>query len=76
MNALMAMWWQHMPVLSVLLPSFTAVVILLLGDRGGMSAQGGAHGAGRIRGHRLVGLLSVLLGLVMAAVMVWRASQG
>ena len=76
MNALMALWWQHMPVLSVLLPSFTAVVILLLGDRGGMSAQGGAHGAGRIRWHRLVGLLSVLLGLVMAAAMVWRASQG
>ncbi|MEY4506966.1 MAG: hypothetical protein RL297_1544 [Pseudomonadota bacterium] len=76
MSAWMDVWWQHAPVLSVVLPSMTAVLVLLLGDRGGMAAQGGGHDVGRVRWHRRVGMVSVLLGLVMAAGMVWRASQG
>lgn len=72
----MGFWWTHAPVLSVVLPSLTAVVILLLGDQGGMAAQGGSHQSGRLGWHRWVGMVSVLLGLVMAASMVWRASSG
>lgn len=72
----MGFWWTHAPVLSVVLPSLTAVVILLLGDQGGMAAQGGSHQSGRLGWHRWVGMASVLLGLVMAASMVWRASSG
>ena len=76
MNAVFAIWWQHAPVLSVVLPSLTAVVLLLIGDQGGMAAQGGSHDVGRLRWRRRVALASALLGLVMAAGMVWRASQG
>mgnify|MGYP006206099679 CR=1 FL=1 len=76
MNAVFAIWWQHAPVLSVVLPSLTAVLILLLGDQGGMAAQGGSHEVGRLRWHRWVGMASALLGLVMALAMVWRASSG
>ncbi|HRK37954.1 MAG TPA: monovalent cation/H+ antiporter subunit D [Burkholderiaceae bacterium] len=76
MNGLLDVWWQHAPVLSVVLPSLTAVVLLLLGDPGGLSAQGGAHDGGRVAWQRRVALASVGLGLLAAAAMVWRASQG
>ncbi len=76
MSAWMEIWWQHAPVLSVVLPSLTAVVVLLLGDQGGMAAQGGSHQVGRLRWHRWVGMASALLGLAMAMAMVWRASSG
>ena len=76
MSSLMDMWWQHAPVLSVVLPSLTAVALLLIGDQGGMAAQGGSHDLGRLRWHRRVAMASVLVGLGMAAAMVWRASQG
>jgi multicomponent K+:H+ antiporter subunit D len=75
-DAILAFWWQHAPVLSVLLPSFTAMASLLLGDFGGMSGIGGGHSTARIRWRRRLSLTSVLLGLVMAAGLVWRASQG
>ena len=35
MEGVLAFWWQHGPVLSVVLPSLTAVVLLLIGDQGG-----------------------------------------
>lgn len=76
MNALLDLWWQHAPVLSVVLPSLTAVVLLLLGDEGGLAAQGGSHELGKLRWARRVALASVSLGLLMAAAMVWRASSG
>lgn len=76
MNGLLDIWWQHAPVLSVVLPSLTAVVLLLIGDDGGMAAQGGSHDLGRLRWRRRVALFSVLLGLLMAIGLVWRVSQG
>lgn len=76
MNAVFDFWWQHAPVLSVVLPSITAVILLLIGDEGGMSGQGGSHELGRLRWARRVALASALLGLIFAAGMVWRASTG
>ncbi len=76
-NALSSFWGQHAPVLSVLLPSFTAMALLLLGDHNGMSAQGGGHaGLSRLRWRRGLSLGSVLLGLLMAVALVWRAHGG
>ena len=42
-GSLFDFWLQHAPVLSVVLPMLTAVVLLLIGDQGGMTGQGGAH---------------------------------
>jgi multicomponent K+:H+ antiporter subunit D len=69
-------WGQHAPVLSVLLPVFTAVLLLLLGDHDGLSAQGGGHATGRLRWRRRLALGSTALGLLMAAGLVWRAASG
>lgn len=69
-------WGQHAPVLSVLLPAFTAVLLLLLGDHDGMSAQGGGHLTARLRWRRRLALGSTALGLSMAIGLVWRASTG
>ena len=74
--AILDFWLQHAPVLSVLLPSFTAMALLLLGDFGGMSGVGGGHNRARVVWRRRLSLASVLLGLVMSAGMVWLASQG
>ncbi|MEZ7834087.1 MAG: monovalent cation/H+ antiporter subunit D [Burkholderiaceae bacterium] len=76
MNSLFDFWWQHAPVLSVLLPFFTAVLLLAVGDAGGMAAQGGAHDVGRLRWSRRLAMASVVLGLIMAGAMVWKASLG
>ena len=57
--ALYGFWLQHAPVLSVLLPSFTAVVLLLLGDSSGSAGQGGTRLDTRLRWRRAVALGSV-----------------
>ncbi|PZO17569.1 MAG: monovalent cation/H+ antiporter subunit D [Burkholderiales bacterium] len=75
-DVISAFWLQHAPVLSVLLPAFTAVLLLLIGDTDGLSAQGGAHDDARLRWRRRLSMGSVLLGTFMAAQMVWHASQG
>jgi multicomponent K+:H+ antiporter subunit D len=69
-------WLLHAPVLSVLLPVFTAVLLLLLGDQAGLSGVGGGHGTGRMRWCRRLSLASVLLGTVMSAGLVAQASSG
>ena len=76
MASIFAFWLQHAPVLSVLLPSFTAMGLLLVGDFGGMSGQGGGHDGARVRWRRRLSLASVLLGSVLAAGLVWRAGNG
>lgn len=76
MDAILALWLQHAPVLSVLLPSSTAMVLLLLGDAGNASTQAGEDGARRLRWRRRLSLASVLLGSLMAVGLVWRASSG
>jgi multicomponent K+:H+ antiporter subunit D len=76
MDALYAFWLQHAPVLSVLLPSFTAMALLLMGDSHDLTTQGGGHETGRLRWRRRLSLASVLLGALMAVGLVLRASAG
>jgi multicomponent K+:H+ antiporter subunit D len=73
-DALYAFWLQHAPVLSVLLPLFTAVGLLLLGD--GAALPAGGHGDGRQRWARRLAMASVLGGLLMAVGLVRHASGG
>ena len=75
-DAILNFWLQHAPVLSVLLPSFTGMALLLLGDFGGMSGVGGGHNRARIVWRRRLSMASVVLGLIMAAGLAWRASSG
>lgn len=75
LDSLLAFWLQHAPVLSVLLPVFTAVVLLLLGD-GSQQVVGGGHGDNRQRWARRLAMASVLLGLLMAVGLVVQASSG
>jgi multicomponent K+:H+ antiporter subunit D len=76
MGAVHAFWLQHAPVLSVLLPSFSAMALLLLGDSSGSAVQGGGHGDARLRWRRRLAMASVLLGLFMATQLVALASGG
>ena len=75
-GSLFDVWLQHAPVLSVVLPMLTAVVLLLIGDAGGMAGQGGAHDDATLRWRRRVALLSTALGLLMAAALVRHAAGG
>ena len=56
---------HHLPILPVLLPSLTAIVLLLIGDHGG-DAHGG-HGHRRLLWARRIALGSAALGLLLAA---------
>ena len=72
-DVISAFWLQHAPVLSVLLPVFTAVGLLLIGD----SASSGGTGAdSRQRWGARLSMASVLLGLFMAVHLVRHASGG
>lgn len=72
-----AFWLQHAPVLSVLLPTFTAVTLLFIGDPSGVAAQDGGHDDdARLRWRRRLSMGSMLLGAFMAASLVWHASRG
>ena len=72
-DVISAFWLQHAPVLSVLLPVFTAVGLLLIGD----SASSGGTGAdGHQRWGARLSMASVLLGLFMAVQLVRHASGG
>ena len=64
MSGLDALLTAHLPVLPVLLPLFTAVVLLLMGDRGGEAS----HGSKLLPRRRAISLISVILGAVLA----WR----
>ena len=75
-GAIVAFWLQHAPVLSVVLPLLTAVVLLLIGDAGGMAGQGGAHDDAPLRWRRRISLASASLGLLMAAGLVQHATGG
>ena len=76
MEALYGFWLQHAPVLSVLLPSFTAVVLLLLGESSGSAGQGGSRLDTRLRWRRAVALGSAAVGTAMAVGLVSVAAQG
>jgi len=61
----------HLPVLPVLLPSATAVVLLLLGDQGG-----DGQGRAALARQRVVAVVSALLGAAIAVALVTRAATG
>ena len=63
----------HLPVLPVLLPSITAIVLLLIGDHGGEDA---AHGHRKLLWARRLALASVFAGLLIAARLVADAADG
>ena len=65
---------DHLPILAVLLPALTAIVLLLIGDGGG-DALGG-HGQRRLLWARRIGLFSVLLGAVIAFRLLEQAGTG
>ncbi len=67
-------WADHLPILPVLLPSLTAIVLLLIGDHGG-DAQAG-HGHRRLLWARRISLGSAALGLLLAALLVLDADGG
>ncbi|MCX7659293.1 monovalent cation/H+ antiporter subunit D [Caldimonas sp.] len=65
---------HHLPILPVLLPAFTAIVLLLLGDHGGDSH--GGHGHHKLLWARRIGLASTVLGLCIAAGLVVEVGRG
>ena len=69
------MSWIHaqLPILPVLLPSVTAIVLLLIGDHGGEDA---AHGHHKLLWARRLALGSTLIGLGLAAWLVREAAAG
>ena len=73
-DAISAFWLQHAPVLSVLLPAFSACVLLLLGDSSSLTTVG--HAEGRVRWRRRLAMGSTLLGLWMAIQLVLLADGG
>ena len=70
MNALQSLLYTHLPVLPVLLPALTGMLLLLMGD-----APSG-HGSGRLKWGRRISLLSVGLGLVLGLALVAEAAGG
>lgn len=70
MSALHALWLQHLPIFPVLVPAFTAMALLLLGD------APGAHDQARSQWGRRISLLSVAFGLVVSVCLVSEASEG
>jgi multicomponent K+:H+ antiporter subunit D len=65
----------HAPVLPVLLPSITAVALLLLGD-GARDTSGSMHGHRRLAWARRISLASVGAGLLLAVLLVALAARG
>ena len=67
-----ALFVQHLPVLPVLLPLFTAVALLLMGDGGGQASHGGRE----MRRQRWVSMASVIFGAVLAWRLMTEAAGG
>jgi multicomponent K+:H+ antiporter subunit D len=72
LDVISTFWLQHAPVLSVLLPAFSACALLLMGD----SSSLGGHDDHRVRWRRRFAIGSVLLGLWMALQLVLLADAG
>jgi multicomponent K+:H+ antiporter subunit D len=71
-SMLAAFLMTHLPALPVLVPLFTAVALLLLGDGGGQASHGGA----RLRRGRLLSMASVIIGALMAWRLLVEAATG
>ena len=63
--------FRHLPVLHVLLPLLTAVILLLVGDHGGSE-----HGHRKLKAARRIALGSMVIGLLLAILAVQRAAAG
>lgn len=63
---------SHLPVLPVLLPLFTAVALLLMGDGGGQAS----HGGRQLRRARILSLASAFFGAVLAWRLMTEAAGG
>ena len=73
MSELLSLFFEtHLPVLPVLLPMFTAVALLLLGDDGGEAS----HGGRLLQRRRLLSIASVVLGAVLAWRLMTEAALG
>jgi multicomponent K+:H+ antiporter subunit D len=70
MNAIAAFLQAHLPVLPVLLPLFTAVLLLVLGD------GAGSHRQPALTRARTVSLVSAALGFLVAMQLTLDATQG
>jgi len=68
-------WASHLLIAPVLLPSLTAMALLLWGDVAGPSAQGGGHGGAGVRWRRALSLGSVLVGLLLSLHLLGLASS-
>jgi multicomponent K+:H+ antiporter subunit D len=64
----------HLPILPVLLPAATAMLLLLLGDAAGDTA--GSHGHRKRKWARRIAIASVTLGLLLAARLAIEAHTG
>ena len=64
----------HLPILPVLLPAGTAMLLLLIGDAGADTA--GQHGHHRRKWARRIAIVSVTLGLLLAARLAIEAHAG
>ena len=65
-----ALLLAHLPVLPVILPLFTAALLLALGD------GAGAHGSAALTRARSVSMISAMLGLLLAFLLVREAAGG
>lgn len=73
MNALLeTFFFAHLPVLPVLLPLFTAVALLIIGDPGGESS----HGGPLLQRRRWLSLVSVVSGAVLSWLLMAEAATG
>lgn len=73
-DLLTSFFTAHLPVLPVVLPLFTAVLLLLMGDGGDGSDAG--HSQRALQRARLLGLASTLLGAVLSWRLLVEASAG
>lgn len=71
MDQLLAWFWSHVPVLSVLLPALTAVGLVLIGD-----PQGDDASSRRVLLQRVLSVGAVVLGLLMSVALVQHAQSG
>ncbi len=68
-----AFFSTHLAVLPVLLPMFTAIALLLMGDGGGAETR---HGGAQLRRRRILSLASAVLGAVLAWRLMLDAASG
>ncbi|MDI1274415.1 monovalent cation/H+ antiporter subunit D [Polaromonas sp.] len=71
-DLLHAVFSAHLPVLPVLLPLFTAVALLLMGDHGGEAS----HGGPLLQRRRLISMVSVVLGAILSWRLMTEAATG